>query len=59
MWLNSKFWGEMAWNDLGLFRKIAYKFMEVVTKVMKVTSRFKAYSLVNDVDAVRSIVARE
>lgn len=59
MWLDPKFWREMAKNDQSLFRQVAYKFMEVATKAMQGLSRFKADSLVTDVDAVREIIAQE
>lgn len=59
MWLDPKFWREMAKNDPSLFRQVAYKFMEVATKAMKGLSRFKADALVTDVDAVRKIIAQE
>ena len=59
MWMDPKFWAEMRQNDPSLFRAVAYKFMEVATKAMSGMSRFKADQMVNDVDAVRSIIAKE
>ena len=59
MWLDPKFWNELAQYDPSLFRNVAYKFMEAVTKAMKSLGRFDAKNFVTDVDAVRTIIAKE
>ena len=59
MWTDPKFWREMSANDPSLFRQVAYKFMEVATRVMQGLSRFKADDMVTDVAAVRKLIAQE
>lgn len=59
MWVDPLFWREMAQRDANLFRKVAYKFMEVASKAMQGLSRFKADEMVTDVGAVRTIIAQE
>lgn len=60
MWADTKFWGEMASRDKNMFRQVAYKFMELATKAVKVAvgSRFDASSIVNDVNAARAAIAQ-
>ncbi|HJV76545.1 MAG TPA: PLxRFG domain-containing protein, partial [Noviherbaspirillum sp.] len=60
MWMDPLFWREMRQQDENLFRRVAYAFMEVVTKMVKslAGTRFDIKSLVTDVEAVRSIIAR-
>jgi hypothetical protein len=60
MWLDPKFWREMAQRDQNLFRRVAYKFMEVASKAVKslTGTRFDVKALVTDVDAVRSLIAQ-
>lgn len=57
MWMDSQFWGDMYKADKNLFRQVAYKFMEVATKAIKILSgsRFDVANLVKDVNAVRAI----
>lgn len=55
MWLDPKFWQEMARLDPSLFRKVAYKFMEALAKVTQSLGRFKADQMVTDIDAVRKM----
>jgi GGDEF domain-containing protein/adenine/guanine phosphoribosyltransferase-like PRPP-binding protein len=60
MWLDPKFWREMAQRDQNLFRQVAYKFMEVAARAVKslTGTRFDVKALVSDVDAVRSLIAQ-
>lgn len=60
MWLDSRFWSEMLARDQHLFRQVAYKFMELATKAVKVVtgSRFDASTIVRDVDTVRGLIAQ-
>ena len=59
MWLDPLFWREMATNDPSLFRQVAYRFMQAATKALQSLSRFKADTLVTDVDTVRKLIAQE
>lgn len=58
--LDPKFWSEMAKHDESLFRKVAYKFMELLTKAVQVgqDSRYDIKSMVTDVGAVREAIAK-
>lgn len=58
MWLDPRFWSDLARADRSLFRLVAYKFMELASKAITTLrgSRFDAAQLVRDVDAVRAIL---
>lgn len=58
MWLDPKFWADLARADRSLFRSVAYKFMELATKAIDGlrSRRFDVSRLVTDVDAVRAIM---
>ncbi|NIA00575.1 PLxRFG domain-containing protein, partial [Massilia sp. CCM 8734] len=58
MWMDPVFWSDLAKADRALFRRVAYKFMEVAAKLIKSLrgSRFDVTALVRDVDAVRAIM---
>lgn len=58
--LDHKFWKAMAEHDPNLFRKVAYKFMELLTHAVEVAkgSRYDISQMVSDVDKVRDAVAR-
>jgi N12 class adenine-specific DNA methylase len=58
MWLDPRFWADLAKADSSLFRTVAYKFMELASKVVGSLrgSRFDVDALVKDVAAVRAIM---
>jgi GGDEF domain-containing protein len=60
MWLDPKFWAEMRARDESLFRQVAYRFMEAMTKAIEslAGTRFDVNALVTDVDAVRKLIAQ-
>lgn len=60
MWVDPKFWKELAARDESVFRKVAYKFMELGTKALNVVggSKADASTIVRDVDAARAAIAQ-
>lgn len=58
MWMDPRFWAELAKADRSLFRSVAYKFMEVATRMLDALrrGRFDVSRLVSDVEAVRAIM---
>lgn len=58
MWLDPQFWRDLARADRSLFRKVAYKFMELASKAVNAmrSARFDVAQLVTDVAAVRAIM---
>ena len=60
MWVDHKFWRELAARDESLFRRVAYKFMELTTKAIQTVkgSRFDSQAIVKDVAAARAAIAQ-
>lgn len=58
MWLDPRFWSDLAKADTSLFRTVAYKFMELAAKAISAlrSRRFDVSRLVTDIDAVRAIM---
>lgn len=54
------FWSKMAAHDSGLFRKVAYRFMELLTRAIKVAkgSHYDIDRMVSDRDAVQDAIAK-
>lgn len=60
MWVDPKFWGELAARDESVFRKVAYKFMEVATRVKRFVTgtQMQADAILADVDGARTAIAQ-
>ncbi|WP_394780582.1 zeta toxin family protein [Undibacterium sp.] len=60
MWLQPEFWSRMRELDADLFRRVAYAFIETLTKSIKILDRgnFNAEHMVTDVKAVREAIAQ-
>ncbi|WP_025915782.1 LPD38 domain-containing protein [Herminiimonas sp. CN] len=60
MWMDPQFWGDLAKADANLFRQVAYRFMQVATRIVDslAGTNFDLHALVSDVAAVRAIMVQ-
>lgn len=60
MWVDPKFWSELARRDESVFRTVAYKFMEVATRVKRFVTgtQIDASNILKDVDSARYAIAQ-